>query len=71
MEQLSILSQDINENKLREIKQKKLLFVGRLVKEKGLDILIKVISQVVASNSNIVLFIVGGGKEMNNLIISF
>ncbi|MEJ7828429.1 MAG: glycosyltransferase [Segetibacter sp.] len=47
--------------------KKKLLFVGRLLHQKGIDILFEVFSEVVKIQSDLVLFIVGEGSERSNL----
>lgn len=66
-DKLISLYQNINDSKLNACKEKKLLFVGRLVKEKGLDILVKVIDRLVAIHTNIIVYVVGDGKERSNL----
>lgn len=45
----------------------KLLFVGRLIKNKGVDILLKAMAIVVATRSDQQLVIVGEGLELNSL----
>ncbi len=44
-----------------------ILAVGRLVKEKNLNLLIETVSRLTKENHQVALAIVGGGKEENNL----
>jgi len=46
----------------------RILFVGRLVKEKGLYDILNIFVSLYKSNKNINLYIIGGGQEQNNII---
>lgn len=50
-----------------ENSNKVILFVGRLAKEKSIDILLNAMPDVIKANPNTILLIVGDGPEMNNL----
>lgn len=46
---------------------KVILFVGRLAKEKSIDVLLNAMPDVIKKNPNTILLIVGDGPEMDNL----
>lgn len=73
-EKVTVIYNGINERffskKFKEEKEKNnvnLIYVGRLEKEKGLDILIDAISIIKSKHNNVNLLIVGDGSEINNL----
>ena len=45
------------------IKAKKIIFVGRLSREKGIDILLKAFEEILSQNINACLILVGDGEE--------
>jgi glycosyltransferase involved in cell wall biosynthesis len=48
--------------------KKIILFVGKLIRRKGVDYLIKAFSLLKRERDNVALFIVGGGSEEDNLV---
>lgn len=61
-----------NKEKLKkelEISEKKIiLFVGQLIKRKGINYLLKALTNVIESNENIEVIIIGNGPEKDNLL---
>ncbi len=57
-----------NSDKIIETERKVVLFIGRLSVQKGVDNLIRAFKIVSDKNKNAVLYIVGEGPEMRNLI---
>ncbi len=68
-EKISIVPNGVDENILQIQRQNqrsnefKLLFIGRLVQQKGIDILLKSLKKIVENNKNIKLNIVGEGNQ--------
>lgn len=69
---ISVIYNAINKEKFNVIKrsngQKIVLYVGRLSVQKGIDNLIKAFSVVAKKNGDALLYIIGEGPELSNLI---
>ncbi len=69
---ISVIYNAINKEKFTVIKrsngQKIVLYVGRLSVQKGIDNLIKAFSVVAKKNGDALLYIIGEGPELSNLI---
>jgi glycosyltransferase involved in cell wall biosynthesis len=65
---LGIDTKFIDSVKLTKKKKDTAIFVGRLVKQKGVYDLIKIIKKIVRLRKNFKLYIVGGGPEKENLL---
>lgn len=73
---LKVIYNPIDKDKIVELSNKynlqldskiNIISVGRLVKEKGFDILIKAISELIKKKINVHLYIIGEGTERSNL----